>query len=93
MIGTSQGAAGFAGDATSMTSLAFERQFSWFPYPLALAAVLSPSTMIAWSYYGLKGGAICSAKARACRRHAIFCASSRWDAWWVPSTSRTPSSS
>ena len=59
VIGTSQVAQpGFAGDATgvAMTSLAFERQFSWFPYPLALAAVLFAfSTMIAWSYYGLKG--------------------------------------
>ena len=36
--------------------LAFERQFSWFPIPLAFAAVLFAfSTMIAWSYYGLKG--------------------------------------
>ena len=59
VIGTSQVAQpGFAGDATgvAMTSLAFERQFSWFPHPLALAAVLFAfSTMIAWSYYGLKG--------------------------------------
>ena len=59
VIGTSQVAQpGFAGDATgvAMTSLAFERQFSWFPYPLALAAVLFAfSTMIAWSYFGLKG--------------------------------------
>jgi AGCS family alanine or glycine:cation symporter len=28
----------------------------WAPYPLALAAILfALSTMIAWSYYGLKG--------------------------------------
>lgn len=41
-----------------MTSLAFEQKFSWFPIPLALAAVLFAfSTMIAWSYYGLKGWA------------------------------------
>lgn len=59
VIGTSQVAdPGFAGDAKgiAMTSSAFERQFSWFPYPLALAAVLFAfSTMISWSYYGLKG--------------------------------------
>ena len=59
VIGTSNVAQpGFAGDATgvAMTSLAFERQFSWFPIPLAFAAVLFAfSTMIAWSYYGLKG--------------------------------------
>ena len=51
---------GFAGDATgvAMTSLAFEQAFSWFSIPLALAAVLFAfSTMIAWSYYGLKGWA------------------------------------
>ncbi len=48
----------FAGGATgvAMTSVAFERQFSWFPIPLAFAAVLFAfSTMISWSYYGLKG--------------------------------------
>ena len=59
VIGTTQVAApDFAGDATgvAMTSLAFERQFSWFPIPLAFAAVLFAfSTMISWSYYGLKG--------------------------------------
>ena len=39
-----------------MTSAAFERHISWFPYPLAVAAVLfALSTMISWSYYGLKG--------------------------------------
>ena len=59
VIGTTNVAQpGFAGDATgvAMTSMAFERQFSWFPIPLAFAAVLFAfSTMIAWSYYGLKG--------------------------------------
>ncbi len=48
----------FAGDAqgVAMTSAAFERKFSWFPIPLAFAAVLFAfSTMISWSYYGLKG--------------------------------------
>ena len=59
VIGTSNVAQpGFAGEATgvAMTSLAFERQFSWFPIPLAIAAMLFAfSTMIAWSYYGLKG--------------------------------------
>lgn len=59
VIGTSQVAdPGFAGDAKgiAMTSSAFERQFSWFPIPLAFAAILFAfSTMISWSYYGLKG--------------------------------------
>jgi AGCS family alanine or glycine:cation symporter len=39
-----------------MTSAAFERNVAWSPYPLALAAALfALSTMISWSYYGLKG--------------------------------------
>ncbi len=59
VIGTSQVAdPAFAGDATgvAMTSAAFERHMSWFPIPLAVAALLFAfSTMISWSYYGLKG--------------------------------------
>lgn len=59
VIGTAQVAdPNFAGDAqgVAMTSAAFERKISWFPYPLAFAAVLFAfSTMISWSYYGLKG--------------------------------------
>ncbi len=49
---------GFAGDATgiAMTSAAFEQQIGWFPVPLAFAGMLFAfSTMISWSYYGLKG--------------------------------------
>ena len=49
---------GFAGDATgiAMTSKAFESQISWFPIPLAFAGMMFAfSTMISWSYYGLKG--------------------------------------
>ncbi len=39
-----------------MTSAAFENKISWFPYPLAIAGLLFAfSTMISWSYYGLKG--------------------------------------
>ncbi|PID62053.1 MAG: alanine glycine permease [Gammaproteobacteria bacterium] len=59
VIGTAQVAdPNFAGDAegVAMTSAAFQREFSWFPIPLAFAAVLFAfSTMISWSYYGLKG--------------------------------------
>ena len=59
VIGTAQVAApDFAGDAqgVAMTSAAFEREFSWFPIPLAFAALMFAfSTMISWSYYGLKG--------------------------------------
>jgi len=43
-------------DGIAITSAAFERNVSWAPYPLALAATLfALSTMISWSYYGLKG--------------------------------------
>ncbi|MGC1506098.1 MAG: alanine/glycine:cation symporter family protein [Sulfitobacter sp.] len=39
----------------SLTSAAFASGFSWFPYVLALAVILFAfSTMISWSYYGLK---------------------------------------
>ncbi|MEZ5537501.1 MAG: alanine/glycine:cation symporter family protein [Thiolinea sp.] len=38
-----------------LTSAAFATSFSWFPYVLALAVLLFAfSTMISWSYYGLK---------------------------------------
>ena len=38
-----------------LTSAAFATGLAWFPYPLALAVVLFAfSTMISWSYYGLK---------------------------------------
>ena len=39
-----------------LTSAAFGSAVSWFPYLLAVAVVLFAfSTMISWSYYGLKG--------------------------------------
>lgn len=45
-----------SGSGIALTSTAFEKVFSWFPTPLALAAMLFAfSTMISWSYYGLKG--------------------------------------
>ncbi len=38
-----------------MTTRAFEQTISWSPVPLSIAAVLFAfSTMISWSYYGLK---------------------------------------
>jgi len=44
-----------AADGVALTSQAFGSTVSWFPYLLALAVVLFAfSTMIAWSYYGLK---------------------------------------
>jgi len=45
-------------EGVAMTSDAFARTVWWFPYPLALAAVLfAISTMLSWAYYGLKGWA------------------------------------
>jgi AGCS family alanine or glycine:cation symporter len=39
----------------ALTSTAFESAISWFPWVLTLAVVLfAYSTMISWSYYGLK---------------------------------------
>ncbi|MFP6779901.1 MAG: alanine/glycine:cation symporter family protein [Alphaproteobacteria bacterium] len=39
----------------ALTSAAFATTISWFPFVLAIAAILFAfSTMIAWSYYGLK---------------------------------------
>ena len=38
-----------------LTSKAFEKDIAFFPYILAIAAILFAfSTMISWSYYGLK---------------------------------------
>ncbi len=38
-----------------LTSEAFAKDIAWFPYILAIAAILFAfSTMISWSYYGLK---------------------------------------
>lgn len=42
-------------DGVTLTSQAFESAISWFPWVLTLAVVLFAfSTMISWSYYGLK---------------------------------------
>ncbi|MEP0233656.1 alanine/glycine:cation symporter family protein [Roseibium sp.] len=49
-IVTASGASG-----VGLTSAAFGSAFSWFPYVLAVAVILFAfSTMISWSYYGLK---------------------------------------
>ncbi|MBU1013177.1 MAG: alanine:cation symporter family protein [Bacteroidetes bacterium] len=43
-------------EGTQLTSQAFGSVFSWFPYLLLVAIFLFAfSTMISWSYYGLKG--------------------------------------
>lgn len=52
--GTYENPMGYEG--TQLTSLAFSKVFSWFPYILMIAIFLFAfSTMISWSYYGLKG--------------------------------------
>ena len=49
-VTTATGATG-----VGLTSAAFESAFSWFPYILVVAVVLFAfSTMLSWSYYGLK---------------------------------------
>lgn len=49
------GQLGSEANGVELTSNAFESAFSWFPYILALAVVLFAfSTMLSWSYYGLK---------------------------------------
>lgn len=43
-------------EGVALTSTAFASGISWFPYVLALTVFLfAYSTMITWSYYGLKG--------------------------------------
>jgi len=43
-------------EGAQLTSAAFETVFPWFPYLLGIAILLFAfSTMISWSYYGLKG--------------------------------------
>jgi len=43
-------------EGSQLTSAAFGSVFSWFPYLLAISIFLFAfSTMISWSYYGLKG--------------------------------------
>ncbi len=52
--GTYENPMGYEG--AQLTSLAFSKVFSWFPYVLVIAIFLFAfSTMISWSYYGLKG--------------------------------------
>jgi AGCS family alanine or glycine:cation symporter len=63
-------------DGIEMTSAAFERNISWSPYPLALAATLfALSTMVSWSYYGLKGWTYLVGEGRASENvfKAVFC--------------------
>ena len=72
--GTIQTATGATG--VGLTSAAFESAFSWFPYILALAVILFAfSTMISWSYYGLKAWTYLfgEGKAKETTFKVIFC--------------------
>ena len=49
-----------------LTSSAFESTLSWFPYVLSVAVILfGLSTMISWSYYGLKSWTFLFGESRA----------------------------
>jgi alanine or glycine:cation symporter, AGCS family len=59
-----------------MTSAAFERNISWSPYAVAVAGFLFAfSTMISWSYYGLKGWTYLVGESRMAQLgfNAVFC--------------------
>ncbi|WP_462137028.1 alanine/glycine:cation symporter family protein [Candidatus Mycalebacterium sp.] len=61
-----------------ITSAAFASTISWFPYVLAFAAMLFAfSTMISWSYYGLKSWTFLfgETKNNKLTFNAIFCVS------------------
>ena len=60
----------------NLTSAAFESAISWFPYVLAIAVILFAfSTMISWSYYGLKAWTYLfgEGKAKEVTFKVIFC--------------------
>lgn len=62
--------------AIELTSSAFEQTMSWFPFVLSFAVVLfALSTMISWSYYGLKAWTFLFGESRAAdlSYKAIYC--------------------
>ena len=59
-------------NGVQLTSKAFESVYSWFPYILGVAIILFAfSTMISWSYYGLKGFEYLFGKSKTTKN--IFC--------------------
>jgi len=63
-------------DAIGLTSSAFASSISWFPYVLTVAVILfALSTMISWSYYGLKAWTYIFGEGRisSISYKAIFC--------------------
>ncbi len=70
-IATATGASG-----VGLTSAAFETAFGWFPVVLTIAVILFAfSTMISWSYYGLKAWTFLfgEGKAKEVTFKVIFC--------------------
>ena len=71
----------FTGDTSdaagiALTSAAFSKVFSWFPYLLTLAVILFAfSTMITWSYYGVQATAYLFGKSKtvALIYKVVFC--------------------
>ena len=63
-------------NAIGLTSSAFEQSISWFPVVLSLAVILfALSTMISWSYYGLKAWTYLFGETKAAdlSYKAVFC--------------------
>jgi len=63
-------------DAIGLTSSSFEQSISWFPTVLSLAVILfALSTMISWSYYGLKAWTYLFGETKAAdlSYKAVFC--------------------
>jgi AGCS family alanine or glycine:cation symporter len=63
-------------DAIGLTSSSFEQSISWFPSVLSLAVILfALSTMISWSYYGLKAWTYLFGETKAAdlSYKAVFC--------------------
>ena len=59
-----------------LTSAAFASGFTWFPYVLAIAVVLFAfSTLISWSYYGLKAWTylVGEGRAREIAFNTVYC--------------------
>lgn len=64
-------------EAINLTSSAFSQTLSWFPVVLSIAVILfALSTMISWSYYGLKSWTFLFGETKAMdyTYKAIFCA-------------------
>ena len=71
-----ENAGGGTGFGIGLTSSAFSQTMSWFPIVLSIAVILfALSTMISWSYYGLKAWTFLFGETRAMdiTYKALFC--------------------